>query len=83
MVLEGGIAYGLSYLPLHRKPFKITLYSCFILWGAAFIIGIILSAQTNKELLSLGTFASVAFCALFTDLVTELPITEANDCDND
>jgi len=96
MVLEICIAFGLSHLPLHHcRAFKITHYLCFILWAAVFVIGIIFSAQANKELLTLGTLSGVAFCVLFADLAvtahlsraqaqtTELPIATADACDDD
>jgi len=95
MVLEGCIAFGLSHLPVHSQSFRITLYSCFILWISVFIIGIIFSAQPNKELLALGTLSGVAFCALFSDLavnthllhtqskIKEFPVVTADAFDYD
>ena len=92
--LEMCIAFGLSHLPIKSlKAFKITLYLCFVLWAMVLIIGIILSTQDNKEILGLGAFSSVAFCALFSDLAiaTHLscattkrnPVLTKDSCDDD
>lgn len=95
MVLEICIAYGLSHLPLHHQSFKIVLYLCFVLWIPVFIIGIILSTQASKELLTMATLSSVVFCALFSDMVVsvhlfrtqdqtmEFPVAMADGCDDD